>query len=96
MKHSTTEYEDAFKTLSSKGLGKVNRKVAKNNIAYLTFTKISYSELATSIDVMDKWPGNVSLKDYDKVYEASRKRDEVSIAAQDLELSDDRIEEVED
>lgn len=96
MKHSTTEYEDAFKTLSSKGLGKVDRKVAKNNIAYLTFTKISYSELATSVDVMDKWPGNVSLKDYDKVYEASRKRDEASIAAQDLELSDDRIEEVED
>ena len=28
MKHNTVEYEDVFKSLSDKGLGKVGRKVA--------------------------------------------------------------------
>ena len=93
MKHSTVEYEDAFKSLVSKGIGKIDRKVARNNTAYLAYTKIPYSELAASVDIMDKWPSNVSLKEYDRAYEASKKRSEAPAAPGNLELNSDPIQE---
>ena len=93
MKHSTIEYKDAFKTLRNNALEKIDRKVGRNNTAFLSFTKISCNELATSVNAMDKWLKNVSIKEYDRVYVASKNQDKAIASTVVLELSNDPIVE---
>jgi len=93
MKHSTIEYESMFKYLDEIKIGKVETKVARNNSPFLVFTKISYEALISDVNIMDKWPKYVSIKDYDKIYKDDAKRAEVATATNTNELSEDPIQE---
>jgi hypothetical protein len=93
MKHSTIEYESMFKYLDEIKIGKVETKVAMNNSPFLVFTKISYEALISDVNIMDKWPKYVSIKDYDKIYKDDAKRAEVATATNTNELSEDPIQE---
>ena len=87
------EFESMFKYLDEIKIGKVETKVAMNNSPFLVFTKISYEALISDVNIMDKWPKYVSIKDYDKIYKVDAKRAEVATATNTNELSEDPIQE---
>jgi len=93
IKHTTNEYEEVFKELSNIGLGKVKKETSGNHTEYHTFEKISYKDIIKSVETLDKWPKNVSIKDYDRLYSADEKRKENESNRGDMELSNDPTDE---
>ena len=82
-----------LKHLDDLEIRKVETKVAKNNSSFLVFIKKSYDEIASDISIIDKWSKDVSIVDYDKVYQDDLKRTEVATTTNTSELSEDRIED---
>ena len=57
-------YEESFHRLESMGFGSVET-TTRNNKTVVIYKKKSFVDIASNLDVLDKWPTSVSFKEYE-------------------------------